>query len=302
MSDFKNLVKISIKNKTVFHSAMEYFFSKTDRTSGYLAEQSVKYDIYSKLKKKYSKYVGKTSFKQYPGDESEKVWVCWFQGIENAPEIVQNCIKSLKYHIKDREIVFLNKGNIKDYVNLPDYIYEKWEKGIIPYAQFSDILRIELLIEHGGIWLDATTYLTAPLPEYITDSDFFVYHDGLFDKETVNMGNWLIRSKANNILLNETQNLLLKYWENENYLCHYFLFHMFFRTVTDIYEDEWQKMPYYNQMDNHILAIDFCKEFDKKRFEQIKNITSVHKLTHKVDNSKAAENSYLSKLGELYKM
>ena len=231
MSDFKNLVKISIKNKTVFHSAMEYFFSKTDRTSGYLAEQSVKYDIYSKLKKKYSKYVGKTNFKQYPGDESEKVWVCWFQGIENAPEIVQNCIKSLKYHIKDREIVFLNKGNIKDYVNLPDYIYEKWEKGIIPYAQFSDILRIELLIEHGGIWLDATTYLTAPLPEYITDSDFFVYHDGLFDKETVNMGNWLIRSKANNILLNETQNLLLKYWENENYLCHYFLFHMFFRTV-----------------------------------------------------------------------
>ena len=163
-------------------------------------------------------------------------------------------------------------------------------------------MRIELLIEHGGIWLDATTYLTAPLPEYITDSDFFVYHDGLFDKETVNMGNWLIRSKANNILLNETQNLLLKYWENENYLCHYFLFHMFFRTVTDIYEDEWQKMPYYNQMDNHILAIDFCKEFDKKRFEQIKNITSVHKLTHKVDNSKAAENSYLSKLGELYKM
>lgn len=51
MSDFKNLVKISIKNKTVFHSAMEYFFSKTDRTSGYLAEQSVKYDIYSKLKR-----------------------------------------------------------------------------------------------------------------------------------------------------------------------------------------------------------------------------------------------------------
>ena len=114
MSDFKNLVKISIKNKTVFHSAMEYFFSKTDRTSGYLAEQSVKYDIYSKLKKKYSKYVGKTNFKQYPGDESEKVWVCWFQGIENAPEIVQNCIKSLKYHIKDREIVFLNDDLAND--------------------------------------------------------------------------------------------------------------------------------------------------------------------------------------------
>lgn len=302
MSNFKDLVKISIKNKTVFHSAMEYFFSKTDRTSGYLAEQSVKYDVYSKLKKKYSKYVGKTNFKQYPGDESEKVWVCWFQGIENAPEIVQNCVKSLKYHIKDREIVFLNKENIKDYVNLPDYIYEKWEKGIISYAHFSDILRIELLIEHGGIWLDATTYLTAPLPDYITDSDFFVYHDGLFDKETVNMGSWLIRSKANNILLNETQNLLLKYWKNEDYLCHYFLFHMFFRTVTDIYEHEWQKMPYYNQMDNHILAIDFCKKFDKKRFEQIKNITPVHKLTHKVDNSKVAENSYLSKLGELYKM
>ena len=79
MSDCKNLVKISIKNKPVFHSAMEYFFSKTDRTSGYLAEQSVKYDIYSKLKKKYSKYVGKTNFKQYPGDESEKVLMTFCQ-------------------------------------------------------------------------------------------------------------------------------------------------------------------------------------------------------------------------------
>lgn len=46
------------------------------------------------------------------------------------------------------------------------------EKGIITNTHFSDLLRIELLINHGGLWLDATTYLTGTLPNYISENDF----------------------------------------------------------------------------------------------------------------------------------
>ena len=37
---------------------------------------------------------------------------------------------------------------------------EKWEKGRIPAAMFSDLLRVELLIKYGGTWIDSTVLCT----------------------------------------------------------------------------------------------------------------------------------------------
>jgi len=45
-------------------------------------------------------------------------------------------------------------------VELPGYIVEKWEKGRIPAAMFSDLLRVELLIKYGGTWIDSTVFCT----------------------------------------------------------------------------------------------------------------------------------------------
>ena len=45
----------------------------------------------------------------------------------------------------DKNIVILTNENINDYVQLPDYIVEKYDKGIIPKAHFSDAIRNELL-------------------------------------------------------------------------------------------------------------------------------------------------------------
>jgi hypothetical protein len=267
-----------------------------------LAGQNARYRAFNSLKKEFGKHIGKTEFKQHQGDEKPRVWICWLQGIETAPQLVQNCYKSIKHHITDMEIVTLDKNNIKQYVTLPQFVYDKWEKGIIPNAHFSDIVRLQLLIEHGGLWIDATTYLTNKLPNYITDGDFFVYHDGFFDCNVINMGNWLIYSKANNKLLCETQNLLLKYWQSHDYLKNYFIMHLFFRMVSDYYPDEWKKVPYYSQMDEHTFMMELGNKYDEKRWAQLKALTPIHKLTNKLDLTKINDsNSFYSKLGELYK-
>ena len=91
-----------------------------------------------------------------PHESSNKVWICWFQGMENAPELVQKCYQSVNEHLIDREIHLITAENLSQYVRFPDYILEKWKKGIITNTHMTDLLRLELLIQYGGMWLDAT--------------------------------------------------------------------------------------------------------------------------------------------------
>ena len=301
MSHMADAVLRRIKEHTFFYELAGVVIEKAGFANRYMGGINAMYKVYNKLYKKYSKKIRKTQFNKYSENQEECVYICWLQGIENAPELVQSCYQSMKHHITDKKIVVITAENYSQYVTLPDFIIEKWKKGIISNTHFSDILRLELLIEHGGIWLDSTVYLTDSLPSYITDSELFVYRAGWFDYELVNMGSWLIRSTPNNIILNETQNLLFEYWESHNYICQYFLLHLFFKMVCEEYTDEWSNVPYFNQIDQHLLAQEINKKFDEKRFNQIKSITSVHKLTNKINNIDFEKDSYYSKLSEIYK-
>lgn len=58
-----------------------------------------------------------------------KIWVLWWQGMENAPELIKICMNNKKKHIKGREIIILTKDNLKKYVQLPGYILYKFNSG-----------------------------------------------------------------------------------------------------------------------------------------------------------------------------
>lgn len=89
------------------------------------------------------------------------IWWCWLQGIEAAPPIVNACYNSIKRQITDREIRVIDERNWSEYVELPGYIVEKWGKGQIPAALFSDLLRLQLLIKYGGMWIDSTVFCSS---------------------------------------------------------------------------------------------------------------------------------------------
>lgn len=95
-----------------------------------------------------------------PSDSNFKncIWVCWWQGIDNAPTIVKECIKSIQTSAGGKQVILLDENNYKNYVKIPEFIEEKKNKGIISRTHYSDYLRVELLAEHGGIWLDSTFF------------------------------------------------------------------------------------------------------------------------------------------------
>lgn len=266
----------------------------------YLARINARYKIYARLKRKYARYIGTAPLPQYQSDNENRIWFCWLQGLENAPALVKNCYASLCYHVPEREIVVITSENFADYCTLPEYIIEKWQRKKITNTHFSDILRLQLLLENGGIWIDATTYMTGPLPDYLQRSELFLYKTGWFNTDIINIGSWFIKAAPNNLLLAETQALLLRYWKTHNYLCYYFLMHLFFRMVSDAYPNEFEAIPFIHQADQHLLAYEMHKTFDAARFEDIKRISPIHKLTYKIDKLSFEDNNYFQQLDTLF--
>lgn len=300
---FSKLVKKSIKSRTLIQDCFGYTLVKSGFADKYLAGQVTMYKSYSWLKRRFQNSIVREKEENQNEELAPKeyVWLCWFQGLEKAPQLVKDCYNSICHWIPDKEIVLITEENYKQYVTFPEHIIQKWEKGVISNTHFSDLLRLELLIKYGGLWLDATTYLTGPLPKYIADTKFFVYRNGWMDMEMINMGSWLIYSKyINNRMLQKTRDLLYLYWGKYNFMKNYFLMHMFFRMVTDVYKDEWRKVPVINHMDSHLLMQELEKEYDSVRCEQIMELTSVHKLTYKIGKTLDGK-STVKFLGEIYK-
>ena len=185
----------------------------------------------------------------------EKIYSLWFQKKENAPHIVKQCLNSIE-KIYGNRFVILDDKTMHDYISLPGYIWEKWDKKEICPANFSDIVRIELLYEHGGYWMDATDYIFRQIPEFISEADFFMFITS--DKSFIHMfvQTCFLRAKKGDPLLKMWRDLIFEYWIHERKAIDYFIAHFLLRLLVT-YNPEAKKlfdrMPKRYQDDLHLL-------------------------------------------------
>ena len=149
------------------------------RTSLEILRNAASLKIKQKLEKEYSDKISEIE-KKYKEEtchqERRKVWICWFQGMDSAPEIVKRCYASVRENITDREVVLLTEENYREYAPFPQEIQNKIDCGIIKGAHMSDLLRLELLQKYGGTWIDATVFCSSrSIPVYMLDSDLFLF-------------------------------------------------------------------------------------------------------------------------------
>lgn len=236
------------------------------------------YNAYKYLKKRYT-----PQYKNENTTTSNYVWICWLQGIDQSPDIVRACFHSVKENCKGKKIIFLDEKNLNNFINLPDYIITKWRQGIISNAQFSDIVRADLLSNFGGIWIDATVLLTTPLEKYITDSDLFAFRTTFNDSEDtpILISSWFLSSKKNNPIITETRRLLLEYWKEHNVLINYYLFHLLFSLVVRSFPREWQSVPLQTNGNSHLLQFRLNEKYKESEFLHLCKLTNIHKLTYK---------------------
>ncbi len=106
------------------------------------------------------------------------IWIFWYQGWENAPELVKRCLRSWQYHNPGWTIRALDRESLSAYVDLGELSLPMDNCNL---AWLSDLVRINLLRTHGSVWGDATTFCRSPLDEWLydhLDSGFFSFQHG----------------------------------------------------------------------------------------------------------------------------
>lgn len=93
--------------------------------------------------------------------KNPKIWVFWGQGETHMPPLVKACYRQLTHYNKN--VILITNNNIKEYIELPEIIFEKVHNGKISWAHFSDIVRNTLLAKHGGLWIDATVWVSGEI-------------------------------------------------------------------------------------------------------------------------------------------
>lgn len=299
----KEILKQYMRAHVLLFSFVNLIVIGFSKKSLEIVRNSVNNRILHKLRKKYKHFITDYLNKNKSNlnhEKSDKVWVCWLQGMDDAPILVKKCYESLKTNLYDKEIMLLTEENYRNYVKFPKHIQKKINSGIITRTHMSDLLRLELLNKHGGTWIDATVYCSGnKIPEYMLNSDLFLFQDlkpGL-DGHCTRISSWFITACSNHPILLLTQEMLYDYWKNHNNMIDYFLLHDFFELAIETYPNEWRKVIPFSSSTPHILLLRLFDKYNDETWNAIKDSCCFHKLTYKFTSENTnIENSYYDKI------
>lgn len=213
------------------------------------------------------------------------VWVCWLQGEDAMPPLVKACYNSLLRNAGAHPVRLVTKDNYAGYATIPPYIIEKVEKGTISLTHFSDILRVCLIYEHGGLWIDSTMLVTAPLPEF-TAGFYSIKHKKA--GQHVSNYRWtafLLYGAKGNLLFAFLRAFFFTYWERKTKLITYLMIDyaiaIAYETIPAI-KRMIDAVPYNNLRHNDLrYLMKEGKAYNPTTFENICSLTCFHKLTWK---------------------
>lgn len=216
------------------------------------------------------------------------VWICWWQGFENAPEVVRICHSNL-YEVMDLsefQIVEITFDNLRDYMDFPDWIWEKYNSGIITKTQLSDLLRMGLLYYYGGLWMDATYYLTRTMDaKSLRRKDLYTIHQDGFEGIHIGQGKWTMNflyTTKGHLFPQFILNAFYYYYAAYNESLDYFLVDYLARIIynhTDFIRDEVDSLlP--EQKDLYLLQDMLNEPYPNERFEEAKENTYLYKLNY----------------------
>lgn len=219
---------------------------------------------------------------EYTGEKI--IWFMWLQGLQDAPALVKSCFASWKQHNPTWQIEFIDASNLYDYLPT-NTLRELLGKSDITAASLSDLVRLELLHEYGGVWADATLLCQKPLDDWlpsVTDSGLFMFSRPGEDRH---IASWFIAARAGNSLVEKWRSRVVSQWEALKRSNDYFWLHHAFTELLLADSEalaQWKLTP--------LLSANACHKFQSYGLlREIENATElfsddvpVMKLTHRV--------------------
>ena len=213
-------------------------------------------------------------------------------------------------------------NNINDYLEIPEYILQKLEAKKINFAHFTDIIRLALLINYGGVWIDATILLTDYLPQEYFEMDYFMfqrddslsleekkdwedYDDFYFswnDEMKVRVLNSIIFAKKNNEVLKVLLDMLLIFWKHNDLAPNYFFFQVLYTELIENYYKDKKCKVVSDALTHEMIRVWFDK-FSQEKLDEITKRINIHKLTYKIDAGKRdTAGSFLEHFKKMYEI
>jgi len=137
----------------------------------------------------------------------KKIYAYWDNLDEN--KLIQKFTENWRKKIPDSwEIIILDKNSVKDYVSRE--FMKKYSR--LESFRFSDFLRLDLLKNNGGVWMDISTliltgdFLDTYRNEMIDkryDVCFYEFPSRTIDKNNPYLENWFIMAPKNSRFIND---------------------------------------------------------------------------------------------------
>ena len=226
----------------------------------------------------------------YPESQSfdnRMIWVCWLQGEANMPDIVRTCYNSVKANGNGREVVLITNENVEKYISIPKFIKDKVNNGKMSRTHLADYIRISLLKNYGGLWIDATVLVTDKI-NIDCKLPFFSIKQKPDSIHFVSQYRWAVwilgcSPQIGKILFDCLENLFKAYLKKHSLFIDFFLFDYFLAVMYDeipLVKQLVDNCPYNNPNAYELGAL-LNKEFNEDAFLQLKKNNTFHKLSWK---------------------
>lgn len=202
---------------------------------------------------------------------NKTVWLLWLQRWENAPWLIKQVAESWEINNPDWKIEYVTLDNLHTYVNDIDYLFDNTKK--IESQAKSDIIRLSLLKNHGGVWADATLLCMQPLSSWVEEAvkpaGIWMYHGtgGAMPKH--GPASWFIVAEKESSMISKWKAACDEYWRNRTEADQYFWLDELFK---DLYESDgefrhqWNLVPYLYCLEKGQSSTMFVKNHVKNQF------------------------------------
>ncbi len=310
MMDYR---KKDLKNKIhvlgLFKGGLTFAFDTVARRTGNDKWEKYVHKTYMDfLQKKYwdtglykTNATDELTFGEIEKSDRINIWIFWHQGWESAPQIVKDCRVTTEKYLDSKKynVHYLTKDNYTSFVKFPKWITDKLSSGTIDLTKFSDLLRAALLYNFGGVWMDATIFITNPIDEKIRDWRYYTIkrlpeHPMYCISRHQWSGFFMSANTSKALFYKELSILQMEYWRRENGAMDYLLIDyqmaLIFRNHPDTAK-EWENIPQ-NNTESLFIENNLNIKYDSDKWEEIKKGTSIFKVTYKIPLSDDPDTYY----------
>ena len=248
-------------------------------------------------------------------DEFPKIiWTMWQQGEAQMPETVKASMKTIKDFSERNGCDFhlLTNDNLEHFIDIPNDITEKYKKKELSAAHYSDIIRFSLLYQYGGIWMDATLFVSPYATLEMFEGDFFsLNHPPLSTNKMeraicdYKWSGYCLAGKKRKSYFKHIRDIYIYYVRKYPLFLHYLMMDYFILSEYDLnIEFKWlvDELPILAPAERVFFLREYSnKLFDENEWEEVLKMTPIMKTTYKINKDTLIPGSYLYKLfhGEL---